>query len=1061
VENLQMIKNFFREIGFDFEKDLKPRSAVSFPISDQNLYDNLALTEKLKNNLFVFDSQNQDLHTNFYLLTIHLEPNELTALRLFIWNENKYDLYFTCQEIDNKTENETDLSVLLYLSSINPKETDLDKKAQIASFKGRDSNLIEKISKTHFTTGALWLFYAEKLEKLKKDAKTIDKNLIETLRQLYVNLDKIYKPLFAKYEGEEKIKKEQIVPALIDRTLFIKFLEDKHIINSTFYKTCFGDGEINYKKLLYNKDREKINKLFKIINDVFNNTLFQTPNIEADELPDNALTKIYNAISQTKSKDNIWILSLFDFQFDVLPTEFIGHIYEMFFSEEEQAKGGVFYTPKNLAQLIVNETIKDVGTVLDPACGSGMFLVMAYRKLLASSNFKATKSIEKIIEQRNELIKNYIFGIEKASKARRIAVFSLYLEILDNIDNAEIEKYVNTKIIKHKESLFAEVTFPPVFPKKLSFADNVVEANSLVTKDKQPHKTLEFDFIVGNPPFQNKGYGEQEDTFLNKASIELLENKKIAIKDIVVGKQLSQAFMAKIKDWSKPTTRFGFVQNSTNFDNESKNFTNFFFTYYKLEKFYDLSNLKDILFENTKETVCVTIFDNTNGENADFQYFCPELNKFSKAFKLILQNESKMVTIQQADLLAFRVRMRDYAVGNENDKNLLLKIESNSDKLQNYLLVNESYDSISGFKLISNEKLFREFIQPNYHIKDYQDISKKDLDKYHRAYLQQFVHKVQQEQQEVKFVDTPDIIRAFLLDEAIEEDKNLVGYIAPDKLTAEFFQRPRNPFIYKGQKILLNRFGGKIQAAFVKEDLVFPVYVYGIKIKDEKLYYLFTAIFNSMLFNYYISYKFRKRITDNFPNLTIADLKKIPIPTYLDKNLVTQITALSQEFCNGNRNYQGKDFEKLNELVFDLYDLDILETNRVKDFFAEKRVVNDNDFKAYKTMLFYTIELDFEEPPIIKHFEGNNVPFGMSVIALYFNNAEKKQPNAKKMAQGLLNEMLSANIDEPLVSVRKIFYGLNCIYIFKENMLSNWTQSKAYEDGQEIIATLSANEQKY
>ena len=47
-----------------------------------------------------------------------------------------------------------------------------------------------------------------------------------------------------------------------------------------------------------------------------------------------------------------------------MPTEFIGHVYEMFF-DEQQSDQGIFYTPEGLAKLIVDETVNKTGKILD------------------------------------------------------------------------------------------------------------------------------------------------------------------------------------------------------------------------------------------------------------------------------------------------------------------------------------------------------------------------------------------------------------------------------------------------------------------------------------------------------------------------------------------------------------------------------------------------------------------------------------------------------------------------------------------------------------------------
>ena len=80
--------------------------------------------------------------------------------------------------------------------------------------------------------------------------------------------------------------------------------------------------------------------------------------------------------------------ALFDiYDFSIIPVEFISNVYEDFIGKEQQAEKGAYYTPKFLVDYILKETVEKhleknpTCKVLDPACGSGIFLVQALRLL--------------------------------------------------------------------------------------------------------------------------------------------------------------------------------------------------------------------------------------------------------------------------------------------------------------------------------------------------------------------------------------------------------------------------------------------------------------------------------------------------------------------------------------------------------------------------------------------------------------------------------------------------------------------------------------------------------
>ena len=1008
------MKDFFKYLDFTFgtkNSDIKPSKIV---ISEDDI-----LSQKLISNVYVFDSPEQT-NSSFYVITIPLSDEELFELRRYIWNENKYDLYFLAEKL------ETNFITSLYYAKTNPRESEL----KIASFSGneKDNKELEKIRKWNFDSGAFWLAYSNFLDTVKKHTR-IDKELIEQLKKLKV---KLQKELTLKIEDPD-----EIVQALIDRTLFIKFLEDKHIINSFFYNFHFSkhtrvkDIDFGYKTLLNEHDIKNINKLFDNINKLFNNVLFKKPTIENKYLSEGVLDLIYKAISRYDWNDNQ--LSLFDFRFDVIPIEFISHIYEVFL-ESNQLDEGIYYTPDKLAHLIIDDTIINTGTVLDPTCGSGMFLVLAFRKLLEYNPAPKTKDIYKIIEHKNKLLKEFIFGIEKENAAWRLTVFSLYLEILKGIPADEIKQYIKQNLKNNSEI--------PIFPP--DFSDNIINRNALEVKaEKIPHKGKFFDYIIGNPPFLEIKPNSEEISFINDYSTKI-DGKSIKAKDIIGYNQISQAFMLKIKDWAKPKTRFGFVQNSSNFYNEkSADFQKFFFKQYQIENFYELSRVKDILFRKAKESVVVTIFNNKQIENNTINYYPVNMGIFSETFDLLIIQEDKKIEILQNDILNEKVVLRDYLIGNEYDFKLLIKL-SNLEKLVDFLLIVKN-NSFLGLSRISDEKLKSDFkISDN----DFNVLSKTEKVKKHEEFaFKNYLKSTKSNTHNIPYIYQPDDkIKAFTI-------LNVDGYMNIADINDNNFQRPRrNKSIYQGSKIIFNKFGKRIEAAYTEFDLVFSFLIFGLKLKNENYYNLFTAILNSDLVNFYLSLKYRKRIDDNFANLYTKAIKNIPIPKNLDEDIVAKISKISQLLTEGKLKYEGETKEKLNNLIYDLYDLGYLERQRIKDYFSEKENVETVDLENYKKSLFNTLEMYFKTKPTIESYKNPNFGFDMIVIAIYFNNSYNTMPTTEKTFKYVISKIVTEfKSNENFIALKEKIIGKDCIYIIKDDQYKNWTKTKAFEDGKEIL----------
>src|SRR3989339_642889 len=235
--------NFFSDLGFNFKVDLMLK-----PI---DMEEKSALIDRLKKSVFFYKSPS-NTNTSFYLITTELRTNEFEKIRKYIWNKNDADLIFYYPNEATKLE--------MYYAKYSPKISNKESTIDIFTTIQKDFKKFEKINKWQFDSGAFWLNYQSFIDKAKY--RGIDKELVSTLKTLKDNL---YDTLYHLISEENELNK--IVQALIDRTLYIKFLEDNHIINSHFYNHYFVDSTLNYGKLLVKKTNTDINKLFKKIHE--------------------------------------------------------------------------------------------------------------------------------------------------------------------------------------------------------------------------------------------------------------------------------------------------------------------------------------------------------------------------------------------------------------------------------------------------------------------------------------------------------------------------------------------------------------------------------------------------------------------------------------------------------------------------------------------------------------------------------------------------------------------------------------------------------------------------
>lgn len=314
-----------------------------------------------------------------------------------------------------------------------------------------------------------------------------------------------------------------VVHSLLSRSIFIKYLEERKDSNGEtvfpqgFYSN-FLESAKQYTDVLNSK--EATYSLFRTLKEKFNGDTLQVSEVEIEIITQNDLDELRTFIlgdSELESKQ----LSLWPFySFDIIPIQLISSIYELFFhlSDEDDEKG-TYYTPLHLVNLVMDEVYPWEGeykdtSFFDPSCGSGIFLVEAYRRLVC--RWMAQNDIHSITcNQLNFLLKNSIFGVDINEEAIRVASFSLSLAMCDFLD---------------PRSIWDKLSFPRLL-------DNNLISSDFFDEDKS-FNNRRYDVIVGNPPWQSNITGKTKE-YLKKAN------------RVIGDKQIAQAFSIKCSELCK------------------------------------------------------------------------------------------------------------------------------------------------------------------------------------------------------------------------------------------------------------------------------------------------------------------------------------------------------------------------------------------------------------------------------------------------------------------------------------------------------------------------------
>jgi len=344
------------------------------------------------------------------------------------------------------------------------------------------------------------------------------------------------------------------------------------------------------------RNKEDTYALFHWLNDKFNGDMFpgkggsfeqreaewRAEKKHVDQKHLNLLADFVGGKIHIKSKQQFFWAQ---YSFDTLPLEFISSVYEEFLTADD-IKLGAHYTPPHLVDFVLDAVLPWGGKewdlkILDPCCGSSIFLVKAFQRLVQRWK-NAHPGEDPRVDDLRPILENNLLGVDKSREALRVSSFSLCLALCDALDP------------KH---YWKRTVFPPLRNIRLIerdfFSDD--SAGFRTSEDAQS-----WDLVIGNAPWGGSALdaGAEASGWAEKNGWP------------VTDKNPGLVFLAKAIALTKEEGRIAMIlpagsllyQCSSDGSNE---FRRKLFTSYTVEEVVTLASLRWQLFKGVKSPACI------------------------------------------------------------------------------------------------------------------------------------------------------------------------------------------------------------------------------------------------------------------------------------------------------------------------------------------------------------------------------------------------------------------------------------------------------------------------
>jgi type I restriction-modification system DNA methylase subunit len=978
---------------------------------------------------------------------------EIAEIHKKIWNYKKVLFLYVYSDTEIRIYNCSEKPL------IKTKENfDYEKELQnveIKAYQFSDKNQLKELnnlfSRIAIDSGIVWtLEEAQFIRDKIKLQRRVDKYLVESLVNTANQLE---------LQGLEI----EFTHKIILRSLFLLYLEDRGATDEKLYGQI-KKGTKSYFDIL--NDVKATYQLYERLEDDFNGNVFTlerdasnniTEKISADQLQ--LIKKCF-----ISGNDNTPQAQLFEnwrlFDFSIIQIELLSEIYENFLFKtdpELKKKTGTYYTPPALVEFILNEKLPINKTdknynvkILDPSCGSGIFLVQSFKRLVKRYENQHKEKLTDF-NTLKKLLTDNIFGIELHAQAIKVAAFSLYLALVDCLDPKTLwqkKKHRLPNLINNPNDKLLKGQGSNLFCRDTTAKNEEIE-------------NIEFDLVVGNPPF---------------GTTDLLESVRNYCDEYGFAKEMVLPFLHKATKLA-PIGEIALIFNTKVLTNTGRNYQNFrkwLFNDCYVEKIFNFSILRNAkknfggqLFGGVTGPISIVFYQKEQPKktNDKIAYYAPKTYIKSNVIEGLSIDFTDLKYLpreecQKPDTKIWKIAMW----GGMNDWELLIRLSNSKLNSVENFAKNNNIKSGVGFQLLTQKK-----DKPKYS-ETLTDLKYLDTDFITKYYTPN--NTLDNVTKSIKSPKAIDFYKKFYSVENITELQKLTAFRRLGDIEAF-----TNPHIIVKKGLEQN----SVCASFIENKCSFRDGVYGFYTNKENIeeLYLLLSYFNSKLSTYYL---FMTISSYGIEREQIMKNEYLSIPISLSDEQSLKLKKATTEILSKfklkkflNNSFENQEIEtyindNIDKVVYESLDLNVNEINLLSDSInynidlfhkQEKSIalypVLQNQPTEYAEIITSELNDFLNGQDLFANATIYNINrfTPLMMIKVSFVKKQKKVVTSKEFVDDELKKIDQHLWEEKSNSIyfrKKLNYKTgDDIYIIRPNQRRFWSKSMAVEDAQELI----------